>query len=220
MFRPYSLQEGGYLVKLARKSVEVYLKTGVVKLPEDPPGRFLIDNYGVFTTIESVQGSRYELRGCIGYPEGYRNVLNATVHSAIAACCNDPRFPALTLEELSQVVFEVSVLSPMVLLQEDPRSYLEYIQVGRHGLFIRRGFYSGLLLPQVAVEECWDVEEYLTHGCIKAWLPGDCWLDKKTRVYVYEAQIFREISPLGDVYERVLIDEAKCSRESRREISQ
>lgn len=220
MFRPYSLREGEYLVKLARKAVEMYLTSGAVKPPEDPPERFLIDNYGVFTTIETLRGDRHELRGCVGYPEGYKNTLYATIYSAIGACCNDPRFPALTLRELAEVVFEVSVLSPVTLLTEDPRRYVEIVQVGRHGLLVRRGPYSGLLLPQVAVEECWSAEEFLSHTCMKAWLPADCWLDKKTRVYIYEAQIFREETPLGRVYERDLLREARCSQETQREISQ
>ncbi|ACB38967.1 TIGR00296 family protein [Pyrobaculum neutrophilum] len=216
LFKPYTIEEGAYLVKLARRAVEIFLKTGRVVEPEGPPARLLLDNYGVFTTIETA-GERLELRGCIGYPEGYRNVAYATIHSAIGACCQDLRFPALRLEELPNVVFEVSVLSPLSLVTEDPRKYPEVVQVGRHGLVVRRGPYSGLLLPQVAVEECWDPVEFLIHTCVKAWLPGDCWLDKRTRLYVYEAQIFRETAPGGDVQERDLKAEAaRCSPKTRR----
>lgn len=199
------------MVKIARVAVEYFLKTGKIITPENPPPRLLQDNYGVFTTIETKHGDRYELRGCIGYPEGHRNTLYAVIYSAIGACCQDPRFPALTLEELPSVVFEVTVLSPLVQVQGDPRTYLEKIAVGRHGLVVRRGPYSGLLLPQVAVEECWTSEEFLIHTCMKAWLPGDCWLDPKTRVYVYEAQLFREKEPNGEIYERDLLSElSRC----------
>ncbi|ABL88179.1 AMMECR1 domain protein [Pyrobaculum islandicum DSM 4184] len=221
MFRPYTIEEGAYLVKLARSTVETFLKTGKIIIPESPPQRLLIDNYGVFTTIETVSGDRYELRGCIGYPEGYKNTLYATIYSAIGACCQDPRFPALRIDELPHVIFEVSILSPLTLLQDDPRKYPELIQVGRHGLVVRRGPYAGLLLPQVAVEECWDAEEFLLHVCMKAWLPGDCWLDRRTKLYIYEAQIFREKTPGGEIYERNLVAEtAKCSPKTRRENEQ
>jgi len=219
MFKPYSLEEGTYLVKLARAAVEHYLKTGNILVPENPPDRLLQDNYGVFTTIETLKGDKYELRGCIGYPEGYKNKLYATILSAIGACCQDPRFPAMRAEELSQVVFEVSILSPLTLLEPDPRKYLEQVKVGVHGLVVRRGPYAGLLLPQVAVEECWSPEDFLTHVCIKAWLPGDCWLDRRTKIYVYEAQIFREAAPQGDIVERDLAAEvsARCSQGTQRE---
>lgn len=213
MFRPYSLEEGTFLVRLARAVVEKYLTTGRIEVPESVFPKLLSDNYGVFTTIESIHGDKYELRGCIGYPEGYRNTLYATVFSAIGACCQDPRFPALRREELASVIFEVSILNPLNLLEVDPRKYPEIIEVGRHGLVVKRGPYSGLLLPQVPVEECWSPEEFLMHTCIKAWLPGDCWLDKKTKLYIYEAQIFREKSPGGEVYERDLVSEfARCQR--------
>jgi len=219
MFKPYSLEEGTYLVKLARAAVEHYLKTGNILVPENPPDRLLQDNYGVFTTIETLKGDKYELRGCIGYPEGYKNTLYATILSAIGACCQDPRFPAMRAEELPQVVLEVSILSPLAPLEPDPRKYIDQVKVGVHGLVVKRGPYAGLLLPQVAAEECWSPEDFLMHVCIKAWLPGDCWLDRRTKIYVYEAQIFREVSPQGDVVERDLLAEvsARCSRETQRE---
>jgi uncharacterized protein (TIGR00296 family) len=221
MFRPYSLEEGTYLVKTARRVVETYLKTGTIEIPSNPPPKLLSDNYGVFTTIETAKGNKYKLRGCIGYPEGYKNTLYATVYSAIGACCQDPRFPALRLEELPQVIFEVSILSPLTQLTEDPRRYPEIIKIGRHGLVVRRGPYAGLLLPQVPVEECWSPEEFLMHVCIKAWLPGDCWLDQRTKLYIYEAQIFRETTPMGEVYERDLVTEyAKCNLKTREENAQ
>ncbi|MFN3804086.1 MAG: TIGR00296 family protein [Pyrobaculum sp.] len=216
MFRPYTLEEGTYLVKAARSAVGHYLRYKKIVMPENPPQRTLQDSYGVFTTIEVPAGSRYELRGCIGYPEGHVNTLYATIHSAIGACCQDPRFPALRLEELPHVVFEVSILSPLQLLEEKPRRYPEIVQIGRHGLVIKRGPYAGLLLPQVAIEECWNPVEFLIHTCIKAWLPGDCWLDPRTRVYIYETQIFRERQPEGEVYERDLATE-RCSQETQKE---
>lgn len=212
MFRPYSLEEGAFLVRLARRAVEEYLTRGtIIEPPPDTPAKLTKDNYGVFTTIEKLSGGRLELRGCIGYPEGYRNVAYATIYSAIAACCQDPRFPAMTADELGEAVFEISVLSPLTLLPQNPKEYLKSVEVGRHGIVIKRGFYSGLLLPQVPVEECWSAEEFLSHGCMKAWLHADCWLDERTKVYVFEAQLFKERAPGGEVYERDLREElARC----------
>ncbi|CCC81391.1 TIGR00296 family protein [Thermoproteus tenax] len=214
MFKPYSLEEGAFLVKLARRAVEEYLRSGrIIEPPPDTPPRLLEDNYGVFTTIEKVTGERLELRGCIGYPEGYRNVAYATLYSALAACCQDPRFPAMTLDEVDSVVFEVSVLSPLRLLNVKPKEYLTNVEVGTHGLVVKRGFYSGLLLPQVPVEECWTTEEFLSHSCLKAWLHADCWLDDRTKIYVFEAQLFKERSPRGEIYERDLKEElSRCPR--------
>ncbi|MEZ0247694.1 MAG: TIGR00296 family protein [Thermoproteus sp.] len=216
-FRPYSLDEGAFLVRLARRAVEEYLARGVIiEPPPETPKRLLEDSYGVFTTIERLAGGRLELRGCIGYPEGYRNVAYATIYSAVAACCQDPRFPAMTLEEVDEVVFEVSVLSPLRLLPPRPKEYLSSVEVGRHGIVIKKGFYSGLLLPQVPVEECWDSEEFLSNGCLKAWLHADCWLDERTKVYVFEAQLFKERAPRGEIYERDLKEElARCKSASR-----
>ncbi len=214
MFRPYSLEEGIYLVKLARRAVEEYLTRGVViEPPPDTPPRLLKDDYGVFTTIEKLTGDKLELRGCIGYPEGYRNVAYATIYSAIAACCQDPRFPAMTADELDEVIFEVSILSPLVQLPQNPKEYLKLVEVGRHGIVVKRGFYSGLLLPQVPVEECWDAEEFLSNGCMKAWLHADCWLDERTKIYVYEAQLFKEKAPRGEIYERDLKQELERCRD-------
>jgi uncharacterized protein (TIGR00296 family) len=217
-FRPYSLEEGAFLVRLARRAVEEYLTRGVIiEPPADTPERLLKDPYGVFTTVEKLAGGKLELRGCIGYPEGYRNVAYATIYSAIAACCQDPRFPAMTSDELDDVVFEVSVLSPLRQLPPNPKEYLKSVEVGRHGIVIKRGFYSGLLLPQVPVEECWDSEEFLSNGCLKAWLHADCWLDERTKVYVFEAQLFKEKAPRGEIYERDLKQElADCRARTNR----
>ncbi|MBP1449722.1 MAG: TIGR00296 family protein [Thermoproteus sp.] len=216
-FRPYTLEEGAFLVKLARRAVEEFLASRrIIEPPPDAPARLLSDNYGVFTTIEKLTtGDKLELRGCIGYPEGYKNVATAIIYSAVAACCEDPRFPTMTPDELDEVVFEVSILSPLQLLQAKPKDLARLVEVGRHGIVVRRGFYSGLLLPQVPVDECWDSEEFLSNGCLKAWLHADCWLDDRTKVYVYEAQLFKEKSPKGEIYERDLKEELARCRERR-----
>jgi len=215
VFRPYTLEEGAFLVRLARRAVEHYLRTGeLIRPPPETPAKFLADSYGVFTTIETMTEKRtFELRGCIGFPRGYRNVAEAVIASSVAACCEDPRFPPMRLEELSRVVFEVSILSPLKELRADPRELPKLVEVGRHGLVVERFGFSGLLLPQVPVEYCWDSETFLMEACMKAMLPGDCWLDKRTRIYVFEAQLFREAEPGGEIYERDLASElSRCGK--------
>ncbi|MHC1579987.1 MAG: TIGR00296 family protein, partial [Candidatus Alkanophagales archaeon] len=73
-----------------------------------------------------------------------------------------------------------------------PKDLPKLVEVGRHGLIVKRGIYQGLLLPQVAVEYGWDAEEFLCQTCVKAGLPPDAWLDENTEVSVFEGQIFKE----------------------------
>lgn len=208
-FRPYSLMEGRALIGLARKAVTVYIEEGkIIKPSGDVPDSLLRDNYGVFTTIERLVNGKRELRGCIGYPRGYTNVAMAVVGSALAAAFEDPRFPPLSQKELNEVVFEVSILSPLEQIRiDDPRRLPKTIRVGYHGLVVEHGIFSGLLLPQVAVEYGWDEETFLCQTCMKAGLTPECWLDRKTTVYRFQAQIFFEKNPGGEVAERDLLDE-------------
>lgn len=216
MFKPYNIEEGRFLVGLARRAVEEYLRNGkVIQAPQDAPAKLLKDKYGVFTTIEVFMGKdrRGELRGCIGFPEAVYNTVNGVIRSAIAAAVEDPRFEPMSVDELDKVTFEVSILSPLVLLEPDnPKDYPNKVVVGRHGIVIQKGHYSGLLLPQVPVEYCWDSMTFLSEGCMKAFLPPDCWLDEDTSVLVYEAQIFKEVEPKGEVVERDLTEELRGCR--------
>jgi len=218
LFKPYTLDEGKFLVELARKAVESYLKEERrIEPPDNTPGSLLKDNYGVFTTIEVFNPHGHnELRGCIGFPRGYRNVVTAVINSAIAAATEDPRFPPMGLEELSKVVFEISILSPLELIEvRDPRDYVRQIKVGIHGLVVEKGLFTGLLLPQVPVEYLWDEGEFLSQTCMKAWLPPDCWLEKGTKVYRFQAQLFKELEPNGKVIERDLLKEYEELRKKK-----
>jgi len=213
-FRPYNIEEGTFLVRLARRAVEERIFSGrVIEIPEDTPPKMLKDKYGVFTTIEIIQKDRYMLRGCIGFPRGYFNVTRAIIESAMAAAFEDPRFPPLSKNELEKIVFEVSILSPLEEIEvKSPKDYPKAIKIGYHGLVIERGIFSGLLLPQVPVEYGWDEEEFLCEACMKAGLTPECWLDKQTRVYRFQAQIFKEVKPRGEVIERDLIKELEEKR--------
>jgi AmmeMemoRadiSam system protein A len=104
---------------------------------------------------------------------------------AQAAAFRDPRFAPLLEEELPYLDLEISVLTPLTEIK-DP----EEIQVGVHGIFIRRGYRSGVLLPQVATERNWDRFTFLEETCRKAALPLDAWKDEETKIYVFSADVF------------------------------
>ena len=194
-------EEGEFLVKLARKAVEQCLTTGkILKMPKNVSPR-LKERCGVFVTINSVeQGGGHEIRGCIGLPYPTKMLAEALIESAISSATQDPRFYPMKADELDQVVFEVSVLTPPEPVKvEKPREYCSKIKVGRDGLIIERGYYKGLLLPQVPVEWKWNEETFLCQCCIKAGLTPDSWLLKDTKIYKFQAIIFEEATPKGKI---------------------
>lgn len=200
-----SQQEGEFIVKLARRAVEEYIRNGkVISLTKDVSQK-LLEKCGVFVTINSVRGGDKELKGCIGYPYPTTMLAQAVIESAINSATQDPRFSPLSSKELDRVVFEVSVLTPPELVKTDnPKKYLSHIKVGKDGLIIERGGSKGLLLPQVPVEWQWDEEEFLCQCCIKAGLPPDNWLLKNTKIYKFQAIIFEEETPGGQIKRKAL----------------
>jgi hypothetical protein len=200
-----SLQEGKFLVELARKTVEEYLKSKKrISAPENISEK-LLQPCGVFVTINTIRDGEKELRGCIGYPYPTTPLVQAVIESAISSATQDPRFYPLSLSELDNVVFEVSVLTPPQLIEvKKPSEYLPKIMVGKDGLIVERGMFKGLLLPQVPVEWEWDEEEFLCQCCTKAGLPPDCWLLKDTKIYKFQAIIFEEEKPRGEIKHKAL----------------
>ena len=200
-----SLEEGKLLVKLAREAVKEYLKTGrQISVPKDISKK-LLQPCGVFVTINSVRNGERELRGCIGYPYPTTPLVQAVIESAISSATQDPRFYPLSLSELDHVVFEVSVLtSPELIRVNKTNEYPSKIKVGEDGLIVERGLFKGLLLPQVPVEWGWDEEEFLCQCCIKAGLTPDSWLLKDTKIYKFQAIIFEEEKPNGEVKRKTL----------------
>lgn len=198
--RELTLEQGEYLVWLARRVIETYLSTGERMSLREPP-EWAKGESGVFVTLRKmVPGGGHELRGCIGYPEPMMPLYKALISAALASALEDPRFPEVKLHEMDSIIVEVSVLTkPTKIELRDRRDLPKAIRVGKDGLIARRGFRSGLLLPQVPVEEGWDVEEFLCYTCIKAGLPPDCWLDEETEFYSFSAVVFSEESPRGRV---------------------
>ena len=183
-------EEGRIAVNLARSAIEKYLKERIrINPPGDLPPSFE-EKRGVFVTIKK----HGELRGCIGYPYPTFKLKDALIDAAIAAAVNDPRFPPMRPEELQAVRIEVTVLTTPERIDAAPSERPRFIEVGRHGLIVKKGVFQGLLLPQVAVEYGWNAEEFLCQTCWKAGLPYDAWLDEDTEVFVFEGQIFSEAS--------------------------
>jgi len=188
--------DGVVLVKTARRAVTGFLSNGNrIKLEPDLEEKFSF-NSGVFVTLNNPDG----LRGCIGFPMPEKKLSHAIVDGAIAAATEDPRFPSVKTNELNDIVFEVTVLTPPIEIDVyDPMEYLEKIKVGRDGLIIRHSFSSGLLLPQVPVEYGWNTEEFLQHTCEKAGLARDTWKNESVKIEKFEGIIFKEETPNGEI---------------------
>ena len=188
--------DGTILVKTARRAVTEFLSNGNrMKLESDLEEKFSF-NSGVFVTLNNPNG----LRGCIGFPMPEKKLSHAIVEGAIAAATEDPRFPSVKTNELNDIMFEVTVLTPPVVVDvSDPMEYLEKIKVGRDGLIIKHSFSSGLLLPQVPVEYGWNVEEFLQHTCEKAGLARDTWKNENVKIEKFEGIIFKEETPNGAI---------------------
>lgn len=176
----FSSEEKDILHRLARQAVEAACQGGPPPaVGEVPP--HLKDLRGAFVTLKK-DG---HLRGCIGQvlPQG---PLAETVSAvAASAAIRDPRFKPVQAAELKDIHIEISVLSPPHRI-----TTVDEIQVGTHGLIVRRNGASGLLLPQVATEQGWGRDAFLEHTCIKAGLPREAWKDKETEIFVFSAEVF------------------------------
>ena len=193
-------EEAALLVKLARRAVERKLKDGTIISPPRELSETLREPMGVFVTINSVRQGRRTLRGCIGFPYPTYPLARAVIEAAVDSATRDPRFPPLSIDELSHVVFEVSVLTkPELIRVSSPREYPSRVRIGVDGLIIERGFSKGLLLPQVPVEWGWDSAEFLCQCCMKAGLTPDCWILEGTKIYRFSCILIMELEPGGRI---------------------
>jgi hypothetical protein len=193
-------EDGTVLVQTARRIVTEFVKNNTrLGLSGDLKARFSFDA-GVFVTLNTDN----DLRGCIGFPLP-RNLAQALPEAAIAAATQDPRFSPVKPSELDKISFEVTVLTPPEEIKvDDPAQIPSRIKVGRDGLMIKHGYYSGLLLPQVPVEYGWNAVEFLDHTCRKAGLPPACWKERGTKVFSFEGIIFKEEQPNGKIVRKEL----------------
>jgi AmmeMemoRadiSam system protein A len=142
---------------------------------------------GAFVTlhINSPEGRR--LRGCIGRMNAAGSLEKTVEAMAQEAAFADPRFPPLGAEELGRCSIEISALSPLEPCA-DPRS----VKVGLHGLLLVHRGRSGVLLPQVPVEQGWNLDEYLDYICVKAGLPPRSYEAPGAQLYTFTAEVFAE----------------------------
>jgi AmmeMemoRadiSam system protein A len=165
MSQDYTGEEKKELLELARTTIEKYLKNQEKEYPPTDNPRFM-EKRGVFVTLHK-EG---DLRGCIGYPLPVKPLFEAIVDNAVSAATEDYRFNPVAPGELKEIDIEISVLT----VPEAAASYKDVV-VGRDGIIIGKGFNKGLLLPQVPVEQGWNLEEYISYGCMKAGLSSDEW---------------------------------------------
>jgi len=194
-----TLEEGEFLVNLARQTVTEYLKNGkILQVPESISSK-LMEPCGVFVTLNSFHNGAKRLRGCIGLPYPTTPLVQAVIEAALSAATQDPRFQPVASEELDQITFEVSVLTPPEHVKvEKPTDYPSKIKVGRDGLVIEKSYCKGLLLPQVPIELDWNEEEFLCQCSMKAGLSPDSWLIKDTKIYRFSCVIAQETTPKGE----------------------
>ena len=175
-------EEKVFLLDVARKSIDAAVNGNPI--PEFKPiTNRLKEPKGVFVTLTK----KGMLRGCIGYIQAINPLLNSVSKMAISAALKDPRFSPVLPDEVSELSIEISVLTPLEKI-DDP----EVVKVERDGIYMRKGMYSGLLLPQVATEQGWDRETFLEETCHKAGLPSNAYKDPKTEIFIFQALIFNE----------------------------
>lgn len=193
----FDLESGALFVKVARTAVEKFFENKCLEL-EKTKNKKLNQKHGVFVTIKKT--SDQSLRGCIGFISPtplYESVQRA----AVSAAFQDPRFEQLSKDELENVTFEISVMTEPVLVSRDLEELKQEIEIGRDGLIISNDPYSGLLLPQVPIEQNWNIDEFLHNLCHKAALTPDFLKDENTKLWKFQCQIFAEREPRGHIEE-------------------
>lgn len=172
-------KEQKQLLKIARDTIVDYVTGGKIPTIETASKGLNLQS-GCFVTIKQ----NGHLRGCIGNFVSDQPLFKLVQEMAISAATRDPRFYPMKAHDLEQFEIDISVLSPLNLITS-----IEEIKVGRHGLYIVKGSYRGVLLPQVATDYDWDRDEFLRHTCIKAGLPEEAWKGD-CEIYIFSALVF------------------------------
>lgn len=173
-------EEKNTLRRIALTAIEARLKgerlSGSVALTET-----LKEKRGAFVSLHS----HGRLRGCIGRIQANQPLHRTVEEMALAAAFEDPRFSPLSQKEFENLDLEISVLTPLQRIKD-----VQEIEIGKHGLYLKKGFHAGLLLPQVATEYNWDRATFLEETCRKAGLPPNAWKEKDSEIYFFSADIF------------------------------
>jgi len=200
----YTQADGEFLVRTARKAIKKYIEENqILAISNIPPN--LQNKTGVFVTIRKQDNHGDVLRGCIGHITSDVSLLEITIDSAIHSATRDPRFQPVTSCELKTSIIEVTILTPLELINvNNPSDYLNEIEIGHHGLLIEKDSHKGVLLPQVPIEWNWDSEEFLIQLCRKAGLSPDSWCMNDTKIYRFSSKIYKELSPNGEIVQESL----------------
>jgi uncharacterized protein len=174
--------EKSTLLNIARQAIETVVRTGQVQV-EPREEKTLNVRSGCFVTIRN-SGT---LRGCIGNFQSELPLFKEVAEMAAASATKDPRFYPMKEEDLGHFSLEISVLSPLHKIDS-----ISEIEVGKHGIYLEKSYYRGVLLPQVAVEHGWDRTTFLQQTCLKAGLATDAWQSDDAEIYIFSAQIFSE----------------------------
>jgi len=202
----YNLEDGEYLLKLARRNIEFYLETGKqvnINL-EELPDKYK-EHAGIFVTLrKNISDNTRNLRGCIGYPLPVFPLYKALIEASISSATKDFRFSSVELKEMDDLIVEITILTPPKRIEvSNPKDYPKKIKIGEDGLIVKLGGSSGLLLPQVPVEWKWDAERFLDHTCNKAGLPMDAWREKEDIIIEkFQGIIFEEEEPRGKIVQK------------------
>jgi AmmeMemoRadiSam system protein A len=178
--RELTPSEQSILLTIARHSIESVVRTGQVQV-EPREEKSLNLRKGCFVTIRCAD----KLRGCIGNFQSELPLFKEVAEIAAASATKDPRFYPMKEDDLTNFRLEISVLSPLQKVED-----INEIQVGRHGIYLEKSYYRGVLLPQVAIEQGWDHLTFLKQTCVKAGLPTDAWKSDDADIYVFSAEIF------------------------------
>ncbi len=171
------------LMHIARITIEHKVKG------KEPPefevdSPILKEKRGAFVTIHK----HGRLRGCIGYIEAIKPLYTTIQEMSEAAALNDPRFPPVSADELPSLDLEISVLTPLKKIKD-----IKEIEIGKHGIILKKGYHQGVFLPQVATEQGWDRTTFLNEICYKAGIHDkNCWKSEDAEIYIFSAEVFEE----------------------------
>ena len=199
---PLSTADGRKLVETARQAISHHLDGKRFDSMADGNSELSLPR-GVFVTLLD-QATSGGMRGCIGNPFPKTSLLVETARCAVEAATMDARFEPVRRDELLQnITVEVTILSRLEqIIVKSPLDLPLNIEVGRDGLLVEGVGTRGLLLPQVAVDEGFDEEEFLNQSCLKAGLMPDEWVTGRVKVARFQGQIFSEETPGGRVFEK------------------
>lgn len=172
-------EEKQLLLEIGREAVVASVTTGK-NIPRTVNQANLLAKRGCFVCIK-INGV---LRGCIGNFTADSPLYQQVQEMAAAAATRDPRFYPMKSPDLNDFQLEISVLSPLQKISSP-----ETIKVGLHGIYIEKNFSRGVLLPQVAVEQGWDRETFLSQTCLKAGLNENSWMEGAA-ISVFTAEVF------------------------------